>query len=149
MNKQLFLTLAITTTLSLFTVNCSGSNEDDTTVNNQQNNPATTQYFHPPTWIQGSWAMSNGTISNKFYKFTDKDFISLITGTEISQTGLLKAHPYGGSVDETSNTSTLYTFDMKFNNSGVVQHYEFKKVSATKIQWKDNSNGTWFDLVKL
>lgn len=62
---------------------------------------------------------------------------------------MLKHNSNGGNVEETSNTSTLYVFDMKFNNSGVIQHYEFKKVSATKIQWKDNSNGTWFDLVKL
>lgn len=147
MRKQLFLALMLTTTLSLLSINCSSNSDDDNST--QQTNPTTDQYFHPPTWIQGSWSVTNGTISNKLFKFTDSDFISLASGIEISQTGLIKAHPYGGSVDETSNTSTSYIFDMKFNNSGVVQHYEFRKVSATQIQWKDNSNGTWFDLVKL
>ncbi|WP_370899580.1 hypothetical protein [Chryseobacterium gossypii] len=145
MNKQLFLVLLLTATLSLVTVNCSNSSDDDTP-NNQQT-PATTQYFHPPAWIQDSWAVSNGTITNKLFRFTDSDFISLASGSEISHTGLIKAHPYGGSVDETSNTSSLYIFDIKFNNSGVTQHYEFRKVSATQIQWY--SNGTWIDLIKL
>lgn len=140
MSKQLFLALTLTATLSLFNVNCSGNNDDDITVNNQQNTPETTQYFHPPIWIQGSWGMSNSITTSKFYKFSDSDFFSLITG-------LIKAHTYGGSVDETTNTSTSYIFDMKFNNSGVVQHYEFKKVSATQIQW--NSSGSWVDLKKL
>lgn len=147
MKKQLFLALTLTATLSLVTVNCSNSSDDDTTTNQLTNPPATTQYFHPPAWIQGSWAVTNGTITNKLFKFTDSDFISLASGSEISHTGLIKAHPYGGSVDETSNTSALYIFDIKFNNSGVTQHYEFRKVSATQIQWY--SNGTWFDLVKL
>lgn len=148
MKKQLFLRLSFAMTLSLVTVNCSGNNDDDNNeTNNQQNNPTTAQYFHPPTWIQGSWGMSNSTTTSKFYKFSDSDFFSLITGSEISQSGLIKAHPYGGSVDETTNTSTSYIFDMKFNNSGVVQHYEFRKVSATQIQW--NSNGSWVDLKKL
>lgn len=150
MKKFPLKAITIALSLALVTVNCSNSNdEDNTTPTNQQTNPATTQYFHPPTWIQGTWGVTNGTTSNKLYKFTADDFI-MITGTsEQSMTGSIKAHPYGGSVDETSNNSTNYVFDVKFNNSGVTQHFEFKKVSATQIQWKDNSNGTWFDLVKM
>ncbi|MCD0478906.1 hypothetical protein LPB90_10585 [Chryseobacterium sp. LC2016-29] len=146
MKKQLFIALSLTV-LSLLTVNCSSSNDDD---NTQQTNPTTTQYFHPPTWIQGTWGVTNGTTSNKLYKFAVNDFILLATGvSEQSMTGAIKAHPYGGSVDETSNTSTLYIFDIKYNNSGVTQHFEFKKISATQIQLKDNSNNTWTDLVKM
>lgn len=148
MNKQLFLALTLTTTL-LLSVNCSGSNDDDNTVNNQQNSPTTTQYFHPPTWIQGIWGVTNGTTSSKLYKFTADDFILMPDTSNQSMTGAIKAHPYGGSVDEASNTSTLYIFDVKYNNSGVTQHFEFKKISATQIQFKDNSNNAWTDLVKM
>jgi hypothetical protein len=149
MNKQLFLALTLTATLSLLTVNCSGSNNDDDS-GNQQTNPATTQYFHPPTWIQGTWGVTNGTTTNKLYKFTADDFILLVTGvSEQSMTGTIKSTPNGGSVDETINSGTQYNFIVKYNITTTTQSFEFRKVSATQIQWKDNSNGTWFDLVKI
>lgn len=47
MKKQLFLVLSLTATL--LTVSCSNNNYDDNTPTNQQ--PATTHYFHAPTWI--------------------------------------------------------------------------------------------------
>lgn len=147
MKKQLLAALMLTITLSLLNVNCSGNSDDDNST--QQNNPATTQYFHPPTWIQATWGVTNGTTSNKLYKFTTDDFILMPDTSNQSMTGAIKAHPYGGSVDETSNTSTLYIFDVKYNNSGVTQHFEFKKISATQIQLKDNSNNSWTDLVKM
>ncbi|SUX48881.1 hypothetical protein [Chryseobacterium indoltheticum] len=147
MKKQLLVALMLTITLSLLNVNCSGNNNDDNSI--QQNNSTTTQYFHPPTWIQGTWGVTNGTTSSKLYKFTADDFILMPDTSNQSMTGAIKAHPYGGSVDEISNTSTLYIFDVKYNNSGVTQHFEFKKISATQIQLKDNSNNTWTDLVKM
>lgn len=131
--------------LSLLTVNCSGSNNDDDP-GNQQTNPATTQYFHPPAWIKGTWGVTNGTTTNKLYKFTADDFI-MITGTsELSMTGTIKSTPNGGSVDETIN-QTQYNFTVKYNVTPTTQNFEFRKVSATQIQWK--SNGTWVDLIKL
>jgi hypothetical protein len=145
--RILFTTLSLTV-LSLVTVSCSGNNDDDNTPINQQ--PATTQYFHPPTWIQGTWGVTNGTISNKLYKFTADDFILLVTGvSEQSMTGTIKSSPNGGSVDETINSNTQYNFTNKYNITNTTQSFEFRKVSATHIQWKDNSNGTWFDLVKM
>lgn len=52
MKKQLFLALSLTA-LSLLTVNCSSSsNDDDTLVNNPQpSNPQVTPYFHPPRYL--------------------------------------------------------------------------------------------------
>ncbi|MEG0927149.1 hypothetical protein [Chryseobacterium sp.] len=142
--KKILFTLAFTT---LVFVGCSSSNDDDSTPTNQQ--PATTQYFHPPTWIQGTWGVTNGTTSNKLYKFTADDFILTPGNTYQSMTESIKAHPYGGSVNEPVNNTTQYTFDVKFNNSGTVQHFEFRKVSATQIQLKDNNSNTWTDLVKM
>lgn len=144
--KRTFLTaLMLTATLSLLTVNCSSNNDDDNSTQ-QTNNPVTTQYFHPPAWIQGTWGVTNGTTTNKLYKFTADDFI-MITGTsELSMTGTIKSTPNGGSVDETIN-QTQYNFTVKYNVTPTTQSFEFRKVSATQIQWK--SNGTWVDLVKL
>ena len=145
MKKQLFLALSLSV-LSLVTVNCSSSNDDDNTPTNQQ--PTTTQYFHPPAWIQGTWGVTNGTTSNKLYKFTADDFIMITGTTEISMTGTIKSSPNGGSVDENIN-NTQYNFIVKYNITTTTQSFEFRKVSAAHIQWKDNSNGTWFDLVKM
>ncbi|WP_126651803.1 hypothetical protein [Chryseobacterium aureum] len=153
MKKNYFkaITIALSlTVLSLATVNCSNSSndEDNTTPNNQQ--PTTTQYFHPPTWIQGTWGVTNGTTSNKLYKFTADDFILLVTGvSEQSMTGTIKSSPNGGSVNETANNGTQYNFTVKYNITTTTQSFEFRKVSATHIQWKDNSSNTWFDLVKM
>lgn len=146
MKKHLFLALSLTA--ALLTISCSSNNEDDNTTTNQQ--PATTQYFHPPTWIQGTWGVTNGTTSNKLYKFTADDFILLATGvSELSMTGTIKSGSNGGSVDETVNSNTQYNFTVKYNITTTTQSFEFRKASATQIQWKDNSNGTWFDLVKM
>lgn len=148
MKKQLFLALSLTATLSLVTVNCSSNTDEDIPTNNQQ--PVTTQYFHPPAWIQGTWGVTNGTTSNKLYKFTADDFILLVTGvSEQSMTGTIKSSPNGGSVDETANNGTQYNFTVKYNITTTTQSFEFRKVSATHIQWKDNSSNTWFDLVKM
>lgn len=74
MKKQLFLALS-PTALSLITVNFSSNNHDHN--DTQQTNPATTQYFHPPAWIQGTWGVTTGTTSNKLYKFTTDDLYCL------------------------------------------------------------------------
>lgn len=140
--------VALSLTATLLTVSCSSNNDDENTPTNQQS--TTTQYFHPPTWIQGTWDVTNGTTSNKLYKFTADDFILLVTGvSEQSMTGTIKSSPNGGSVDETVNSNTQYNFTVKYNITPTTQSFEFRKVSATKIQWKDNSNGTWFDVVKM
>lgn len=144
MKKHLLQALSLIATLLV--TSCSGNNDDENTATNQQQ-PATTQYFHPPTWIQGTWGVTNGTTSNKLYKFTSNDVITITGTSELSLTGTIKAHPYGGSVDESINSTTQYNFTLKYNMSPTTQNFEFRKISATQIQWK--SYGTWFDLVKM
>ncbi|WP_326984283.1 hypothetical protein VUJ46_07055 [Chryseobacterium sp. MYb264] len=148
MKKLSFRAITIALSLTLTTINCSNSNDEDNTTPTNQQTPITTQYFHPPTWIQGIWGVTNGTTTIKLFRFTVDDFI-MITGTsEVSMTGTIKATPNGGSVDETIN-QTQYNFTVKYNITPTTQGFEFRKVSATQIQWKDNSHNTWFDLVKM
>ncbi|UPQ77079.1 hypothetical protein [Chryseobacterium nepalense] len=54
-------------------------------------------------------------------------------------TGTIKSSPNGGSVDETVNNSTQYNFIIKYNITTTTQSFEFRKVSTTQIQWKDNN----------
>lgn len=148
MKRQLFLALSLT--LSLLTVNCSSSNNDDdnTPTSPQTSNPQVTPYFHPPVWIQGTWGVSNSTTAQKIYKFTTEDFVMLVTGAEQSMTGIINSTPKGASTSELINENE-YKFSINYKATGTVQSFEFKKVSTTQIQWKDNVSNTWNTLIKF
>ncbi|PJJ68145.1 hypothetical protein [Chryseobacterium geocarposphaerae] len=131
--KQLFLTAAVAT----FVVNC--SNSDDISSTSQQNNPVTTQYFHPPTWIQGSWKVGN----TSYYKFTNDDFIYVMNGTSykaiLTQTA---SNGQTAKVDETI-TDTDYNFTITAGASSGT--YKFKKISTSQIQWLNGVNNNILD----
>lgn len=133
MKKTLFLPLLA---FSILTLNCSGNDEDSTP---QQNNPVTTQYFHPPIWIQGSWKVSN----TSYYKFTNDDFIYVINGTSYKAI-LIQTASNGqtAKVDETI-TDTDYNFVITAGTSS--GSYKFKKVSSTQIQWLNGVNNITLD----
>ncbi len=110
--------------------NCSG-NDDNTPP--QQNNSVSTQYFHPPIWIQGSWKVGN----TSFFKFTNDDFIYVINGT--SYKAILTQTVNSGQtakVDETIS-DTDYNFTILVGSSG---NYKFHKINPTQIQWVNNNN---------
>ncbi|WP_265131742.1 hypothetical protein [Chryseobacterium oranimense] len=130
--KHLFLTALIAVSF----VSCSNNDDDSTS---QQNIPTTTQYFHPPTWIQGSWKVSN----TSYYKFTNDDFIYVINGTSykaiLTQTA---SNGQTAKVDETI-TDTDYNFVITAGTSS--GSYKFKKVSSTQIQWLNGVNNITLD----
>lgn len=146
MKKHLFLALSLTTTL--LTTSCSSNNDDDN--DTQQTNPATTQYFHPPAWIQGTWKYAPFDPNQAVFtfKFTDSDFINVSSGgIETSWTQKIKMSPNGGSVDETI-TNTAYNFTIKYNGTGNSELVEFKKVSANEIQYRAAPTLNWTTLIK-
>lgn len=130
--KHLFLTALIAVSF----ISCSNSDDDSTS---QQNIPTTTQYFHPPTWIQGSWKVSN----TSYYKFTNEDFIYVINGTSykaiLTQTA---SNGQTAKVDETI-TDTDYNFVITAGTSS--GSYKFKKVSSTQIQGLNGVNNITLD----
>ncbi|WPO92445.1 hypothetical protein [Chryseobacterium sp. HR92] len=131
--------------LTLTTLNCSRTNDDD-----MQTSTVTSQYFHTPAWIQGTWSVADGTTSNKLYKFTSEDFILMTAdGSEQSITKTIKETSMGGKVDETLNNSAQYNFLITFYNTNTTESFEFRKISTTQIKCKHNSKEIWFDLVKL
>jgi hypothetical protein len=145
------ITIALSlTVLSLVTVNCSGSNDDDNDTQ-QTSPPATTQYFHPPTWIKGTWKYApfgNPIESMLTRKFTDSDIISISSGgTETSWTQSIKVSPNGGSVEEVIST-TDYNLTIKYNGTGTTDFIEFKKISDTEIQYRQAPTLNWTSLVK-
>lgn len=137
MKKQFFLISFTFLSLSGIT-NCSNGNDDEPII--EQNNPQTsTQYFHPPSWIKGTWSSTSSDPVK--YKFTDNDFISVNSNTATSNTAQLKyISNIGGivSVEEIANT-TQYYFTMKMNSSNIT--YQFKKISDTKLLWVNHPSG--------
>ncbi|MCL8538571.1 hypothetical protein M9991_17020 [Chryseobacterium gallinarum] len=148
-NAKSMLFTALSLTTLLVTVNCSSNNDDDN--NAQQTNPATTQYFHPPSWIQGTWKYAPfGTPMDSplTLKFTDSDIISISSGgIQTSWTEKIKVSPNGGNVDE-ATTNTEYNVTIKYNSTGITDFYEFKKISDTEIQYRQAPVLNWTSLVK-
>ncbi|HCN48172.1 MAG TPA: hypothetical protein DIT10_03630 [Chryseobacterium sp.] len=130
--KHLFLTALIAVSF----VNC--SNDDDNSTY-QQNNPITTQYFHPPTWIQGSWKVGN----TSYYKFTNDDFIYVINGT--SYKAILTQTASNGQTAKVDETITDADYNFVITAGSSSGSYKFKKVSSTQIQWVNGVNNITLD----
>ncbi|MCQ9635150.1 hypothetical protein MP477_09320 [Chryseobacterium sp. WG23] len=126
--KKILFTLFI----GMSFIGCSNSDDDSTP---QQNNPVTTQYFHPPAWIQGSWKIS-GT-QPPFFKFTNQDFI-LITPYTSYKTVLEQTANTGQQAKVNEQISDLY-YEFTIIAGGSSAQYKFKKISDTRIQWVGNT----------
>jgi len=125
MKKILLLPLMA---LSFLTLNCSGNDDDSTP---QQNNPVTTQYFHPPAWIKGSWKISN--TSTSYFIFKEDDFI-LVTPYTSYKAILEKTVATGQPAKVVEQTSDYY-YEFTITAGASSGQYKFKKISDTRIQW--------------
>lgn len=125
MKKTLLLPLLA---MSLLTLNCSGNDDDSAP---QQNNPVTTQYFHPPLFIQGSWKISN--TSTSYFKFTNDDFI-LVTPYTSYKAVLTQTAATGQPAKVVEQISDYY-YEFTITAGASSGQYKFKKISDTKIQW--------------
>ena len=122
MKKILLLLITIT-----FLTGC--RSDDD-------NGNTSKEFFHPPSWIQGKWGVDGMAL----HRFTNDDFLLVLSNTETSFKGLLQQNANMGmvaSVDETINDSN-YNFIIKYGGGGTPTQqteYKFKKISSTKIEW--------------
>ena len=123
MKKLLF---TVFTALSF--IGCSNSDDENTQTTN---NPVATQYFHPPTWIQGKWQKDGTTL----YKFTNDDFYTIAGSIETSYKSILQqGASLGASSSVPENISeTVYEFTIKSGSTNA--EYKFKKINSTKIEW--------------
>lgn len=122
--KHLFLIALV----AISFVNCSGNDDDSTP---QQNNPVTTQYFHPPAWIKGSWKISN--TSTSYFKFTNEDFILVTPYT--SYKAILEQTAATGQPAKVVEQISDYYYEFTITAGASSGQYKFKKISDTKIQW--------------
>lgn len=123
MKKLLF---TVFTALSF--IGCSNHDDENTQTTN---NPVTTQYFHPPMWIQGKW-QKDGTA---LYKFTNDDFYTIAGSIETSYKSILEqGASLGASSSVPENISeTVYDFTIKSGSTNA--EYKFKKINSTTIEW--------------
>ena len=122
--KHLFLIALV----AISFVNCSGNDDDSTP---QQNNPVTTQYFHPPAWIQGSWKISN--TSTSYFKFTNDNFILVTPYT--SYKAILEQTAATGQPAKVVEQTSDYYYEFTITAGASSGQYKFKKISDTRIQW--------------
>ncbi|MFL9835826.1 hypothetical protein [Chryseobacterium terrae] len=130
--KKILITLFI----GMSFIGCSNSDDDSTT---QQNNPVTTQYFHPPSWIQGSWKVGN----TSYYKFTNDDFIYVMNGT--SYKVILTQSASSGQTAKVDETITDTDYNFVITAGASSGSYKFHKISSTQIQWINTSNNITLD----
>lgn len=122
MKKILYLFIAIVLLQS-----CNRDNDDTTK----------SQFFNPPTWIQGKWGADNTAL----FRFTNDDFYTVTLNIETSYKSLLQssANIGGTAIVDESISETEYSFVIKIGNSGTSPmsntEYQFKKISSTKIEW--------------
>ncbi|UCA57892.1 hypothetical protein KB553_12590 [Chryseobacterium rhizoplanae] len=122
--KHLFLAVIMAVSF----VNCSGNDDDSTP---QQNNPVTTQYFHPPAWIQGGWKISN--TSTSYFIFKENDFILVSPYT--SYKAILEQTASTGQAAKVVEQTSDYYYEFTITAGASSGQYKFKKISDTKIQW--------------
>lgn len=124
----------------LLLFSCSSSSDDD-------NNSSST-YFHPPTWIQGTWGIKQDgdTPKTPMFKFTSNNLCQLSSVTTLCWKESIEQAPqiYSGS-DVSTNSS--YQASLIQSQGAVKITMTFKKVSATKIIW--DYSGAEIEMDKL
>lgn len=130
--KKVLFTLFIGMTF----IGCSNS-DDDSKV--QQN--TTVQYFHPVSWIQGTWIITGTTTS--YFRFTNEDFILLTPYT--SYKAILEQTASTGQTAKVDETITNTDYNFVITAGASSGSYKFKKISSTQIQWVNGLNNITLD----
>lgn len=126
--RKLLLALSI----PLAFLSCSKSNDDSSNNSNGSSNGD----FHPPSWIQGTWAFSNGNYNpTKLFKFTVNDFISISQNTETSWQALLNQIKTTGGTASVTETITATKYDFIINYSAQSTNYSFTKIDNNSIKY--------------
>lgn len=135
--KKTILTWALVSVL--FTA-CS-SNDDDTSSNTGQTTPTSTQYFHPPAWIQGTWTSGSGS-SLIGFKFSADDIVFVSNSIELSyKTTFNQYNNASAGTCKATETTTSENYDVNMVIVNQTQVYKFKKISGTRIQWLNPTSG--------
>lgn len=103
------------------------------------NSFGTKSYFNPPEWILGTFRQSSATGLGIGFRFTDNNFCNVMANAAQCYKEQLQSFANVGgiaSVRETI-TDTGYTVEITLQSSTV--NYEFRKISATKIEWISGS----------
>jgi hypothetical protein len=125
--KKLFLFLSFATILS-----CSSSDDNSTS----------SAFYHPPTWIQGTWGYktspSQGTDELAVYKFETDNVCQLVGIASLCWKEMASQYKSANTPNLVAeDTQTASTYEAKFGSGGSVITLKFVKISATQIKWMD------------
>lgn len=103
--------------------------------------------INPPSWIQGSWYLVglDGVDKMSGYSFKKNDFCQIVFNTQSCFKQSIDLMKSGGGyikVDEVINDNEYKISITQFSTTTI---YNFKKISATKIEW---INDSWGDLAE-
>lgn len=128
-NYSLFVILIITL------LNC--SSDDDSTTSSQIQ-------INPPNWIQGEWLQDDNFLGDTGWRFTNDDFIIILTGNESSQRDQLEIFLDAGQDVSAQDEITNDTYEVISNfPAGQTTTYSFTKISDTEIMWDSSSNAIY------
>lgn len=133
-NFKIALMLATATAL----MSCSPNN--DSVVADE---PVATQYFHPPTWIQGTWRVNN--TSTSYMKFTGDDFQLMLPPT--SYKAVLTQTASNGQTAKVIETISETDYNFTIITGMSEGTYKFKRLNSTQVQTV-NPTGQTLILVK-
>ncbi|WP_430613683.1 hypothetical protein [Flavobacterium sp. JP2137] len=110
--------LTLTLLMSLLFISCSSDDDSDTLV------PTVAATINPPTWTQGTWTLSSGSI--KGFKFTKNDFCQVLKNdVESCYIELITSHNKAYLINEVEESATAenYNIAIKLNNKSTKYHF--------------------------
>ena len=127
--------------LGLFITLFSCSTNNDSLLADEE--PVPSNYFNPPSWIQGTWRV-NGTTTS-YMKFTSDDFILLSPYT--SYKALLTQTASTGQKAKVIESVSANDYNFTIIAGMSEGTYKFKKLNSTQVQIV-NTTGQTLILVK-
>jgi len=118
---------------------CSSSDDNKT-----ENSSSTS--INPPSWLIGTWANNYaGDTSSPIYKplfrFKNNDFCVLSSSMEICQAENIKNASQAGAKTSVKETATDKEYELSMTIQSLTTTYKFIKISNTKIEYVNTSNG--------
>ena len=127
--------------LGLFITLFSCSTNNDSLLADEE--PVPSNYFNPPSWIQGTWRVNN--TSTSYMKFTGDDFQLMLPPT--SYKAVLTQTASNGQTAKVIETISETDYNFTIITGMSEGTYKFKKLNSTQVQTV-NPTGQTLILVK-
>lgn len=121
--------------MAIFFSCSSDSNNEESSSNNQ---------ITPPSWIQGTWIQTLATaplITQPLFRFKSNDFCLVSSNMELCNAESIKQVSQAGAKTNIQQTITDNEYTLSMTIQGQTTTYSFIKISNTKIEYVNPTNG--------